>query len=142
VYEWKIVGENKHKQSRDSITKKWALLAVICTTPIYILYNYLGDPGRGQAAWVSVMMIALAARFFWDLRNRLWFWMTITTITLLHVPLILLIPWPFKQLTYIAALPFGLADFGIAYGIIKLAERVVERISQEKSDDSSYTSAK
>jgi len=139
MHGWKLMGENKHKQSRDSITKKWAILLVICTTPIYILFLYLGDPGRGQAATVSAMMIAIAARFFWDLRNCVWFWMTITIIALLHVPFILLIAWPFKQLTYIAALPFGLADFGIAYGIIQLAENVVERNSKEKSNDNART---
>ena len=73
MHNWKLMGDNKHKQARDSITKKWAILLVICTTPIYILFLYLGDPGRGQAATVSAMMIAIAARFFWDLRNRVWF---------------------------------------------------------------------
>ena len=130
-----LMGENKHKQARDSITRKWVAIMAICTLPIWALYAYLGDPGRGQAAWVCSVMISLAARFFWDLRNRIWFWMTLTIIVLLHIPVILLIPWPFKQLTSIAALPFGFADFGIAYGIIQLVENVAERIPREKSDD-------
>jgi hypothetical protein len=136
MYEWKLMGVNKHKQARDSITRKWVFLTAICTLPIWGLYAYLGDPGRGQAAWVSSAMICLAARFYWDLRKYVWFWVTITLIVLVHVPLIVLIPWPFKQLTYIAALSFGYADFGIAYGIIQLAENIVERNSKEKNNDS------
>jgi hypothetical protein len=133
------MGENKHRQARDSITRKWVTIMAVCTLPIWGLYAYFGDPGRGQAAWVSSIAICFAVRYFWDLKNCLWFWVTITIIVLVHVPLIVLIPWPFKQLTYIAALPFGFADFGIAYGIIQLAENVVEKNSKEKSNDSSRT---
>jgi hypothetical protein len=140
MHGWKLMGENKHKQARDSINRTWATFLVICTLPIWGLFIYLGDPGRGQAAWVSTMMIALAARFFWDLRNRAWFWMTLTIIVLLHLPFILLIPWPDIHLTSIAALPFGYADFGIAYGIIQLAENVVERNSKEKINNNARAS--
>jgi hypothetical protein len=134
--------ENKHKQTRDSITRKWVILTAICTLPIWALYAYLGDPGRGQAAWVISVAICFAARYFWDLRNRVWFWITIALIVLLHIPLIVLIPWPFKQLTYIAALPFAFADFGIAYGMIQAAENVVECNSKEKTHDSARASTK
>ena len=120
------MGENR-QQSIDSVTKKWAIVAAICTSPLFILFAYFGDPGRGQAAMVSAISLATATRFLWDLRTRVWFWLTISIIALLHVPLILLVPWPLKQLTYIALLPAGLLDFGIAYGIIRLVENMMER---------------
>jgi hypothetical protein len=130
------MGENKHKQTRDSITRTWVILMVICTLPIWAAYIYLGDPGRGQAAWASSVAICFAARFFWDLRNRGWFWVTLTIIVLLHLPLILLIPWPDIHLTYIAALPFVFADFGIAYGIIQFTENLAERNSKKNNNAS------
>lgn len=77
-----------------------------------------------MAAAVSAGMTAVAVRYFWDLRKRTWFWVTIASIVLLHVPLILLIRWPSKQWSYVQLLPIGLLDFGIAYGIIRLAEKV------------------
>ena len=67
------MGENKRKQSMDSVTRKWALLAGICTSPLFILFAYFGDPGREQAAWVCAISIVVAARFLWDLRTRVWF---------------------------------------------------------------------
>jgi hypothetical protein len=126
MYERQLMGENRHEQSINSVTKKWAFLAAICTSPLFILFNYLGDPGRGQAAWVSAGGIAIAARFLWDLKNRVWYWITLVIIVLLHVPMILLISWPFKQLSYIALLPAGLLDFAIVYGIIRLVERAMK----------------
>lgn len=117
----------ERKRSIDSISRKWALLCGVCTAPVFLLFAYFGDPGRGQAAWVSAMMIALASRFLWDLRTRRWFWISIVTIVLLHVPLILYISWPLKQLSYVALLPAGLADFAVVYGLIRLVETAVER---------------
>ena len=123
------MGENRHKQSIDSITKTWAILLGICMFAIYVVFDERGDPGRGQAAAISAGAIALAARLVWDLRNRVWFWVVITIIVFLHVPFILLIPWKFRQLSYVALLPACLLDFVIVYGIIRLIENVVEKKS-------------
>ncbi len=132
MHERKVMGENKHKQSIDSVTRKWAFLAIICTAPLFVVFAYFGDPGRGRAAMISVMMISLAARVLWNLRKRVWFWITIAIIVLLHVPLIMLIPWPSNQLSYVALLPAGFLDFAFAYGIIRLAENVIERVRPAK----------
>src|ERR1035438_889970 len=99
------MGKNRHEQSINSVTRKWAVLTAICTSPLFVVLDYLGDPGRGQAAWVGGIAIAVAARFLWDLKNRIWYWITLAIIVLLHFPMILLVPWPFKQLSYVALLP-------------------------------------
>jgi hypothetical protein len=118
--------ESKHQRSIDSVTRKWAIIAGVCTSPIFIFFVYLGDPGRGMAAWVSAGAISAAARFLWDLKDRAWYWATIVVIVLLHVPLILLVPWPLRRWSYVQLLPIGLLDFALAYGIIRLVERVIE----------------
>lgn len=123
------MGNSRHNQSIDSLTKKWAIFAGICSSPLFILFAYFGDPGKGRAAWVSAGMIALAARCLWDLRKRIWFWITIVVIGLIHVPLILFIRWGDQPLSYVALLPLGLADFGFAYGTIRLIEHAVEKDS-------------
>src|SRR5579862_975817 len=121
------MGANKHQRSIDSITRKWPALAAIFTSPIFILFVYLGDPGRGMAAWISALAISCAARFLWDLKDRAWYWLTIAIILLLHVPVILLIPWTLKrQWTYVQFLPMAILDFGVAYGIIRLVEKMIE----------------
>lgn len=120
------MGQDNHKQSVDSITRKWAILAGICTSPIFVLFIHFGDPGRGMAAWACAGMISLAARFLWDLKDRAWYWITIAVIVLLHIPLILLVPWPLKRWSYVQLLPLGLLDFGFTYGIIRLVEKVID----------------
>jgi hypothetical protein len=114
----------------DSATRISAILAGVLMFVIYVVFDELGDPGRGQAAAISFLGVAMATGFSWDLRKRWWFWVTTAMIILLHIPLILLIPWPFKQLSYVALLPLGLLDFGIAYGIIRLVKNTIEKVHQ------------
>jgi hypothetical protein len=127
MHERKVARDDKHQQSIDSVTKTWALWAGICTSPLFILFAYFGDPGRGQAAWVCALAVAVAVRFLWDLRTHAWFWITVAVTVLLHIPLIALIPWPLKQLTYVALLPAGFADFAIVYGVLRLIENMIDR---------------
>jgi hypothetical protein len=113
-----MIDEARSKRSWDSVTPNWSILMAICTSPLFILYAILGDAGRGRSAWVSGMMIALATRYFWDLRRQALFWVAIAVVVLVHVSLITLVPWPSTHLTYVALLPIGLLDLGITYGII------------------------
>jgi hypothetical protein len=122
-----IMGESRYKRSFSSITRKWALLVSMGISLVFLFFAFLGDPGRGMAAAVSAGMIAVATRYFWDLRQRTWFWIAIGFIILINVPLIVLIPWPFKQYSYVQMLPIGFLDFAIAYGIIRLLELVIEK---------------
>jgi hypothetical protein len=92
-----------------------------------MVFAHFGDPRRGSTAWFSGIVLLVAIRMFWGLRKRVWFWITITIIAFLHVSLILFVPWPFKQLSYVALLPVALSDLAIACGIIRLAENVIER---------------
>jgi hypothetical protein len=102
------------------ITKKWTYLLLLAVCPIYIVFAYFGDPGRGMAAAIGAAVITLTVRYFWDLRSFGWFWTIVAFLVILHLPLIAFIPWPNNNYTYIQRLPFAALDFGISYGIIRL----------------------
>ena len=123
VHERKMMGESKRKQEVYPVTRKFGLVAAICTAPIFIVFAYCGDPDRGFTAWLSSLVILVAIRMFWGLKKRAWFWITITIIALLHAILVFCVPWPFKQVSYVALLPVALPDLAIVYGIIRLVER-------------------
>lgn len=110
------------RRSFDSITSRWGALVGLCCSPLFFVFAYFGDPGRGMAAMISSGLIVVLVKYFWDLRNRVWFWITIAFIVGLHVALVLLIPWPDNDYRGIQLLPFALLDFGIVYGIIRLVE--------------------
>jgi quinol-cytochrome oxidoreductase complex cytochrome b subunit len=129
------MGENAPKRSFDSISKEWVLLAgVMFVLPVYFLVSHFTDDGKALVASVSAAMIVLVARYFWDLRKHVWFWVTIAFIVFLHVLVVLFLRPPAKQWDYVhwnrvQILPYGLLDFAIVYGIIRLVENVAKRSS-------------
>jgi hypothetical protein len=122
------MGENRHKRSFDFFTRKWTFLVILCVSPAYILFTYFGDPGGGLLAYVSIAMTTVAVRYFWDLKRHVWFWVAVAFIASLHVILIVFVGLPearwawVQHWNHMQLLPFGLLDFGVAWGIIKLAE--------------------
>jgi len=81
-------------------------------------------------------MIATAVWIYWDLRKRVWFWATITILVLLHVPLVLFVPWSNTDYPGVVLLPIGLLDLAIVYGCIKLVEKVMNKSSKSEQDAS------
>ncbi len=128
------MGGNAPKRSFDSMSNGWVLVMALCIVPVYFLMSYFADDGKAIATSVSVGMMVLIVGYFWDLRNCVWFWTVITFIMFLHVLLVLFLPpstrqWNYVHLNYVQMLPFGLLDFGIAYGIIRLIEKITDRNS-------------
>jgi len=120
--------EGNHKQDIYPLTKKWGFFIGICVIPIFFLFANYGDPGKGQAAAISAGVIGAITRIFWGLRNQLWFWATVAIIAIAHIPIVLLVPWPLVRWSYVQLLPIGFLDFALAYGVIRLVEKVIDGI--------------
>ena len=131
-----VMTESDSKERFDKLTTKAALVLILCTLPFSFLFDYLVGPAKGRAAWISVGMIATAVWIYWDLRKRVWFWATITILVLLHVPLVLFVPWSNTDYPGVVLLPIGLLDLAIVYGCIKLVEKVMNKSSKSEQDAS------
>jgi len=57
---------------------------------------------------MAMFGVAIAMR--WKLRRHIWFWITMTVIAALHIPLILFVPWTTKWVPAIVIIPIGIAD--------------------------------
>ncbi len=113
--------------SKNALTSRWGLVAGLCSLLPFFLLAYLGDPGRGRAAAICVAVVIVAARARWDLKNYGWFWGTLALVIILHIPLILLVPWTSKSYPGITLLPVAVVDYAIVWACIKLAEKVAKR---------------
>ena len=105
----------------------FALLIVIGTSPVFVLFDIYGDPRRGLPAWVCTAALMVSIWIFWGRRKLLWFWVTVAILTALHVLLVLYVPWPGVHTTIggPALFPFGLLDIGIVCGCFKLIEKLM-----------------
>ena len=119
--------ETRGDQPPNYLTNKWTLIAFLSGALLFFFFVSFGDPGRGRAAGVAGGMIIFTVRSRWDLRKRVWFWATMTFLVLLHVPLILRTHWTNVNMPGISIAPFGILDFGIMYGCIKVVEKAMKR---------------
>lgn len=117
---------NKY-QPPKYLNKKWALLAGVLALPLDFFFDHRGDPGRAMAAGCSGTVFILAIRYRWDLRNQTWFWVTITFVVLLHVPVLLLFQWPDTHLPAIGLIPFLMLDYIVICGCVRLVEKAIKK---------------
>jgi hypothetical protein len=120
------MNELNEDQSAAAFSRKWLLIVLVCSIPIFFLFAFLGDPGRGRAAGISAAVAMIVIRACWHLRKYAWFWATTAILVALHVFLVVRIPWDDKSYPGYTLLPFAALDYGIMYGSFKLAEKMMK----------------
>jgi O-antigen ligase len=113
--------------------KRWGLLVALLTIPVAIVVSHFVDPGRGRAAGASVGLMIIAIRAFWYQRRQAWFWVTVAALAVIHVVLIVLVPWTNRRFPAPELWPVGIADFAAMCGVIKLIEKLMIRSSGASS---------
>ena len=71
-------------------------------------------------------MLGFAIAVQRKLRRRVWFWITMTIIAILHVPLILFVPWTTKWVPAIAIAAIDSADLIVMLTILSLVGKFME----------------
>jgi hypothetical protein len=108
----------------DKITKKSVILTTLSVSPLFFLFVYFGDPGRGRAALVGAAVIAVCVTMFWDLRKHILFWLALIVVILGNAALVALVPWNSNEYPGIVLLPVALPDFALVFGAFKLIEKI------------------
>lgn len=98
---------------------------VAILAPIFFLFAFLGHADMGLTVCIALGLAILAVKLRWDLRKHAWFWATIFVVLALNVPFFFMIRWSHGSVPTIAyTMPFGIADFLIMAGAIRLAEKL------------------
>ena len=77
-------------------------------------------------------MIGVVVAMRWKLRRNLWFWIALTLIAALHVPLILFVPWTTKWVPAIVIIPIAIADLYLMLGILSLVGKLGNRSKEAR----------
>jgi hypothetical protein len=106
----------------------WGVLSGMAgCLPITLLLDHLGRFDLALPTLVSIGMLGVAMAIKWNLRRRLWFWITMTVIVALHVALILSVPWTTKWVPAIVIIPFGIADLYVMLWILSVVGKFLAR---------------
>jgi hypothetical protein len=132
MHEQTLMPDDDHRPSWDWMTRTSAIVIAMCVSPLYFLFSYLGNPGKSTAACCAGVIVTVCM-VFWDWRKCAWFWSASSVVLLLHLPLILLVPWTDKSYPGVVILPLGLVDFGFVYGCFALARKTMKGAGDKES---------
>ena len=117
--------------SAENVTSRtaarWGLLVGVISLPVAMIVSHFFDPGRGRAAGIALAMMIGGIWAFWHQRRHAWFWMAVAALTVIHVVLVVVVPWTNKSFPAPALWPVGIADFAAICGFIKLVEKAMSR---------------
>ncbi|MFZ0137870.1 MAG: hypothetical protein WAK89_12465 [Candidatus Sulfotelmatobacter sp.] len=108
------------------------LCVIFGTVLLGLLFVYFGRFDLARSALVSVAMVALAIAMRWKLRRHVWFWVTMTFLAALHLPLILFVPWTTKWVPAIVIIPIGTADLYAMLAIVSVVGKIRGRAETSK----------
>ena len=95
----------------------------------FLIFGHFGRVDLALPVCICTGAIMCAVIMRWDLRKRSWFWATVVLVFLLHIPLILMVPFPHMTGNRITLLPFGFADYLIFAGAVRFVEKFMVKAS-------------
>jgi hypothetical protein len=108
---------------RPTLSWKGVLAVIGGSLVVGLLFLYFGRFDLARPVLVSLSMIVVAVAIKWELRRRVWFWITMAVIAALHVPLILFVPWTTEWVPAVVLTPVGLADLFVMLLILSVVEK-------------------
>jgi hypothetical protein len=111
----------------------WMLAIAAVAFPVVPLFDHLGKPEFERPAYFASMLMLLIVKVCWDLRNRVWFWITLIGIAALHVPLITLTALRLSRMPPRFLLVPTVVDCFAILGVISLIERWARRARHRRA---------
>jgi hypothetical protein len=116
----KVVTQ-EDKQMR--LSGRGILYVMLGTAVLAFLFISFGRFELARPTMVSVAMVGLAITMRWKLRKHVWFWITMTILAALHLPLILFVPWTTRWIPAILIAPVGIADLYAMLWVISVVAK-------------------
>jgi hypothetical protein len=105
----------------------WGSLCVIFGTVLLgLIFVHFGRFDLARPSLISVGMVAIAIALRWKLRQHLWFWITMTILAAVHVPLIFLLPLTTKWIPAIVIAPVGVADLCLMLWVLSVVGKFLK----------------
>lgn len=122
------LGKITTREDRQMRLPWWGVLCVVFGTVLLaLLFVFFGKFNLARPSLLSVAMVALAIGMRWTLRRHVWFWITMTFLAVLHLPLIFLfVPWTTKWIPAILIAPFGIADLYLMLWVLAVVGKFME----------------
>ena len=102
----------------------WGVAAGLAACVLLPLFDHIGRLELAIPTVAAAGTIGAVIKVNWELRWRVWFWVTIAVITGLHVLLIIYVPWHKGWVPAPIGAAFCIMDVAIILGILNLIGRL------------------
>ena len=86
----------------------------LCGVAVYVLFALEGRLGLARAGSVSVAVLLVVGYVSWNFRHLRVFWYVMAALLILHLALVLLVPWGDQHMPGFVLLPIGILDFALS----------------------------
>jgi len=117
----------KSDQPSNVMTRQAALATMLFTSPVIIIFAYLGKFDKSLGAWACAAIVVHSIRAHWSLRTNPWFGLAITAAVVIQLPFAVPVPWSDRYMSMVALLPFALLDYVVVEWCIKLADKIANK---------------
>jgi chromate transport protein ChrA len=105
----------------------WGVLCgIFGTILLAILFDHFGKLALARPSLISVAIVTIVIAMRWKLRRHVWFWITMTILAALHLPLILFVPWTTKWVPALVIVPIGFADLYAMLWVLSVVGKFME----------------
>jgi hypothetical protein len=116
----------------------WAVLCLLVFgMPLPWLFDHFGRLNLMLPMWNSVAVLGFMFALKWKLRQHAWFWITMTVIAALHVPLILFVPWGTRWVPALAIAVIDSLDFCLILWILSVVGKFLHEPKASEDGHSS-----
>jgi hypothetical protein len=102
-------------------------MVIACMFPVFVAFLVFNKPFLGVSICVCIAVLLTVMRFTWNLRKHYWYWVAVVISISIQPLFVLYIPWSNHAYRGTALLPFGMFDYLLVWGCIKLTQRVMRR---------------
>lgn len=113
------------------------LFIVLIGAPMVFLFALYGGLELAMPLTIIISAFSFVVYLKWKLRQHAWFWITMTVIAALHVPLILFVPWTTKWVPGWAVAGFATVDFFLILWVLLIVEKFMGERKIAQSEDRS-----
>ena len=117
-------GEPMSESTNRLVSRKGALVTLLCTAPVAFLVGHFSDFDRGFTAWAFSVAIVAACTLCWDMKGRPGFWLGVVLLVGIHTLLVVRVPWHYSGAAY---MPVMLLDIGVDGAVLTLLAKFMKR---------------
>lgn len=110
----------------------WSKVSIFLVAFVaYFVFDHFGRTDLGLPILNFIFVICISIFVKWKLRNYMWFWITMSTIVILHVPLFFWIPWTKAWIPALVITAVDTVDFCLILLVVSLIGRLVDGFNRK-----------